>query len=259
MKKLRRIKEFINNVRQNIHSYLRKEQLFRNTNPALVKHLKPTVSCKKKWYGSSYGGFYINPDLLTNNSIIYSFGIGKDISFDMTCSKHHQASIYAFDPTPKSITWIKEQKLPTNFHFFDFGIAVGDKEFAEFYLPKNTKSVSGSTIQSDVFDSINSIKLPMKSFSKITEMLLHTHIDVLKIDIEGSEYEVLEDILESKITINQLLIEFHDRLFDTQIYKSVEIVKKLNEAGFNIFGCSKSFEEVSFIHSSAALINNRNI
>ncbi len=247
---MKKIKEFINNSRQNIHSHFRKTYLYKNTNPDLVKHLKPTITCPKKWYGTSYGGFYINPNLLTNQSVIYSFGIGKDISFDMACSNHHQSSIYAFDPTPKSIKWIKEQKLPANFHFFDFGISVGDQEFTVFYLPKNTKSVSGSTIQSDVFDTNNSIKLPMKSFAKITEMLHHTHIDVLKIDIEGSEYEVLEDILTTKISINQLLIEFHDRLFDMQTYKSVEIVKKLNEAGYHIFGCSKSFEEVSFIHAS---------
>ena len=37
------------------------------------------------------------------------------------------------------------------------------------------------------------------------------HIDVLKMDIEGSEYGVLEDVLY--LDIRQLLVEVHQRFF----------------------------------------------
>ena len=37
--------------------------------------------------------------------------------------------------------------------------------------------------------------------------LHHQQIDLLKLDIEGSEYRVLDEILESQI-------EFHDRFYD---------------------------------------------
>jgi len=37
----------------------------------------------KTWYGSPYGGFYVDPTLLDENSVVYSFGIGEDISFDL--------------------------------------------------------------------------------------------------------------------------------------------------------------------------------
>ena len=38
----------------------------------------------------------------------------------------------------------------------------------------------------------------------------HDSIDLLKIDIEGFEYEVLEDCLEDRIPIKQICVEFHD-------------------------------------------------
>ena len=38
----------------------------------------------------------------------------------------------------------------------------------------------------------------MKSLADIANELGHSHIDVLKMDIEGSEYEVIENILESE-------------------------------------------------------------
>ena len=36
----------------------------------------------KEWYGNGYGGFYVDPSLVPDNAIVYSFGIGEDISFD---------------------------------------------------------------------------------------------------------------------------------------------------------------------------------
>ncbi|GIS18490.1 MAG: hypothetical protein CM15mP120_04060 [Pseudomonadota bacterium] len=37
----------------------------------------------------------------------------------------------------------------------------------------------------------------------------HDHLDVLKMDIEGAEYAVLDDMLQSNILPDQLLVEFH--------------------------------------------------
>ena len=39
------------------------------------------------------------------------------------------------------------------------------------------------------------ITVQMKSFADITKELQHRHIDVVKMDIEGSEYDVIESIL----------------------------------------------------------------
>jgi hypothetical protein len=98
-------------------------------------HLKKNVKLNHTWYGNTYGGFYIYPDLLDENSIIYSFGIGEDISFDKALIEKHNCNIYGFDPTPKSINWIKGQNLPKEFCFYEFGIS--DKSGnVDFYLHK---------------------------------------------------------------------------------------------------------------------------
>ena len=47
--------------------------------------------------------------------------------------------------------------------------------------------------------------------STILEKLGHNRIDILKMDIEGAEYEVIEDIISSTVPIQQVLIEFHHR------------------------------------------------
>ena len=81
-------------------------------------HLKVSIIIEKKWYGNNYGGFYANPDLINQDSIVYSFGIGADISFDEAIIKNHNCTVYGFDPTPKSIDWIKNKKnIPEKFIF----------------------------------------------------------------------------------------------------------------------------------------------
>lgn len=213
-----------------------------------VGHLKPTVSVNKKWYGNDYGGFYVCQDLINANSIVYSFGIGEDISFDIELINNHNCRVFAFDPTPKSINWVKgHEKLPAKFLFLEYGLA--DKTgSADFFLPKNTDHVSGSLVMQDYVDDTNKISVNMKSIRDIVEQLDHDHINVLKMDIEGAEYNVLNDILSTSIEIDQILIEFHDRLFVDGTSKTIEAIRILSQKGYEIFGVSDSFQEVSFIN-----------
>jgi FkbM family methyltransferase len=228
----------------------RKKRISRQTDPDTFSHLKPTVTVNCKWYGTSYGGFYVIPELLSKSSIVYSFGTGRDISFDTACIRRHGSVVHAFDPTPKSIEWIQNRRLPGKFHFHPYGISASGTGPVEFFLPANPRAISGSLVKHKEVNATRSVKVMMKTFEDITRELNHTHIDVLKIDIEGSEYEVIDTILASPVTIDQILVEFHDRDFDLAEPRSKEAVKRLNEKGYLVFGCSSSYEELSLIRKS---------
>jgi FkbM family methyltransferase len=215
-----------------------------------VNHLKKSIDCNSMWYGNHYGGFYICPDLLNKNSIVYSFGIGEDISFDKTILKNHSCKVFGFDPTPKSIDWIAQQNLPKSFSFIPIGIGT-QTEITHFYLPLNDNYVSGSTVNHNNVTENRAVKVQMKSLRDIINELNHKYIDILKMDIEGSEYAVLENILNTDINIAQMLIEFHDRFFRDGVQKSKKIVKMMRKKGYEIFAVSDSFEEISFIKKGA--------
>ncbi len=217
-------------------------------------HLSKGVHLKHKWYGNSYGGFYLFPDILSKDSIVYSFGIGEDISFDKAVISRHQCNVYGFDPTPKSIAWIKNQILPETFHFSEYGIGTKN-EMVSFYLPKNKEHVSGSTVIQKNVEEENNLEVELKSLKSIMDIFGHYHIDVLKIDIEGSEYDVIENILQEKIPVTQILIEFHDRFFNTKHPRSKPIVEKLKMNGYEIFGISDTYEEISFVKKNALYPN----
>ncbi|WP_027378826.1 FkbM family methyltransferase [Chryseobacterium daeguense] len=214
-----------------------------------TKHLKKDIDLKKEWLGNDYGGFFIAPEFLNQNSIVYSFGIGEDISFDLGVINKFKSFVFGFDPTPKSINWIASQNIPSKFSFFDYGI--GSKTMKDiFYLPKNPDYVSGSTIQQSNVNLDSKIEVQLKNLSDISAELGHKKIDVLKIDIEGSEYDVIENILNSDIEIGQILVEIHERFFNDGKQKTINMLGNLREHGFLVFGISETFEEISLINKN---------
>jgi len=211
---------------------------------------KISFKCPFKWFGNEYGGFYICPDLIKDkdNIIVYSAGVGEDISFDIDIIKEFKnCKVFAFDPTPKSIEWIKKQDLPKNYQFFPYGIGVNSTE-EKMYLPKNMKHVSGSIYQSDHLSMENVINVQMKSFYDIIKENGHKYIDIIKMDIEGSEFSVIENLNFNEVICGQIVIEFHERFFnngDKLLTKTINILK---DNGYYCFAISGSCEEYSFIN-----------
>lgn len=213
------------------------------------RYLKRRVKCPFQWFGNDYGGFYVCPDFLDRNSVVYSFGIGEDLSFSLGLINAFHCSVYAFDPTPRSIEWVQQQKLPETFHFTGVGI---DKESGtvRFFLPLNPRHVSGSRVEQSNVTADHSIEVSMKRLIDIATDLGHQKIDVLKLDIEGSEHDVIPDVLQSGVDISQILIEFHDRFMPNGKEKTIKTIKELGTYGYEIFAVSDTCQEVSFIKTA---------
>jgi len=59
--------------------------------------------------GTIYGGWYLPEDIdLDENSIIYSGGVGEDISFDLALQHKYNCNMYLIDPTKKAIKHFEE-------------------------------------------------------------------------------------------------------------------------------------------------------
>ena len=171
-----------------------------------------------------------------------SFGLGDDISFDEEISSRYGARVFGFDPTPASLNWIGSRGKPANMQVLPFGIAQLDGK-QTFTLPDNetrgnysAKSIAGASVLCDVM-----------RYSSILELLKLRHVDVLKLDVEGSEYDVIPDILASSVRPAQLLVEFHHRLHHINVTQTREAVRLIRRAGFSLFAVSPGGQELSFI------------
>lgn len=225
-------------------------RFFEKISNGLIKYIlrEQVQVLKKLWLGSAYGGFYILPFKSLKNGIVFSFGIGEDISFDENLIKlFKRIKIYGFDPTPKSQRWVAENCNDIkNIKFFAYGISV-QNGMQNFYLPNNPKFVSGS-LAKNTNTGRKIIQLPFKNMKSIMEELGVKRVDILKLDIEGSELDVIPDILKSGLKFTQLCIEIHYRFWEKQkYYKLYKLRKLLNNYGYYIAAVSQSYEEVTFV------------
>jgi len=196
-------------------------------------------------HGSEYGGWWICPLGVDADSIVYSVGIGTDITFDLALIEAYGITVHAFDPTPGSIAYVKTQQLPIRYKWHALGVAAHDGR-ASFFPPANTQHISHSLLYR-ASTSNPAIQVDVRRLSTIMQDLGHKRIDVLKMDIEGAEYGVLDDILQSALPVRQILVEFHHRFPGVGIEKTRRAVNDLNAAGYRIFFVSESGEEYSFV------------
>ena len=197
-------------------------------------------------FGSPYGGWYFASEAIDDKSIIYSFGIGEDISFDQQIIKEKDAIIYGFDPTPRSWKYISNKNL-SNFYLYKFGISDNDCN-KKFYAPENEEHVSFSTFRNS--NKNDSIDAQFYCLDTILKKHNHTHIDLLKLDIEGEEFNVLLDIIRSPIRPKQILVEFHPEKSKEFRSKHFDIIKKLKRIGYRLVYFSNGYRECSFYFNS---------
>lgn len=203
--------------------------------------------CATEHFGSRYGGWTICADLLDQDSIVYSFGVGEDISFDLGLIAQFDLVVFAFDPTPRSIQWVETQNVPDSFRLQRYGIAPEDGSI-RLHAPRDPRFVSHSVIPSHR-GSVATIEAPVQRLTTILDTLGHRRIDLLKMDIEGMEYKVLDDLLSTSVLPKQLLIEFHHRFPGVGPSRTESALRQLHEAGYRIFAYSPSGEEISLIRT----------
>ncbi len=202
----------------------------------------------KARYGSDYGGYVICPDRLSSESIVYSFGCGDDISFDLDVIGKHGCSVYAYDPSPEARLFLASQALPKQFRLHE--IALGSAEGVMKFYPSPNRRINYSLIPK-IADVGPPVDVPVARLCTILNANGHGRIDLLKIDIEGAEFEVLTDIFTAEnIEIDQLVIEFHHKHKEFSrngLSLLVSAISLLKQRGFKIFDVSPGGIEYSFI------------
>jgi FkbM family methyltransferase len=203
------------------------------------------IDVPRERHGNDSGEWWICPRGVNARSIVYSLGIGTDITFDLSLIAHYGVTVHAFDPTPGSIAYVKAQPHPVEFQCHETGVAGRDGR-ATFFPPVNPNHISHTILpRSSTKD--RAIEVEVRRLETIMHELGHDRIDLLKMDVEGAEYEVIDDILRSDLQVPQLLVEFHHRLPGVGIDRTRRTVAQLNAAGYKIFFAAESGEEYSFI------------
>jgi len=124
----------------------------------------------------------------------------------------------------------KLKNLP-NYILYNKAISSSDNEIIEFFEDPNSPYNGSKDFNyfEGIKHSIESITL--ETICKDNDI---DFIDILKIDIEGAEYDVLENLTDSFFDkIGQITVEFHD-FVDPQLKpRTIKLVERLKSLGFS--------------------------
>ncbi len=209
--------------------------------------------------GSKFHGYYLPDNFLSPSSVCYCIGAGEDISFDTELVVRYNSNVYIFDPMPEGLNHYnkvvsltqKNQKVLTNDDESGFeyrinteqlrkttfvNIGVWDKkEVLKFYKPAKENYASHSVV--NLQKTNDYLEAPVDRLSNIMKSLGHKEIDMLKMEIEGAEYKVIDTIVEDKLNIKIICVEFDEVHFSKGLGYLMRIKKsseKLINAGYRI-------------------------
>lgn len=145
-----------------------------------------------------------NEPNLGPDSVVYSFGVGTNVSFDEELVARYGCRVHLFDPTPISLGYMERHPLTgASFAFEPVGVADREGEMT-FYL----RFAGGSyTLFKPKWRTIDTLQARCLTLDQIMASAGHDHIDLLKMDIEGAALPVMWDMKRKGIRPRQIVVE----------------------------------------------------
>jgi FkbM family methyltransferase len=161
-----------------------------------------TIRCETERVGAD-AAWYIKKGTLDSQSFVISGGAGHDISFELQLAKKTGCQLILLDPSPTGRTTVRKFDLPPRMVFEP--LALSDRHGAiSMAQPLNSSEGSWRIDTIGEGDSMQSTTI-----NQLMERHGVEEVDLLKIDIEGFEYPVLQDALRRELPIKQICVEIH--------------------------------------------------
>ena len=170
------------------------------------------------------GGYVVPLKSIKNSKSLVSFGISDNWEFEKDFTKKTNVNLYAYDHSIDKRFWLarfkkdllkffklkifKPKKIYKMFQYLDFLFFFKFSKKNNFYLKKIGKGQDNLDLN----------------------IIINEHLSIknqifLKVDIEGYEYEILNEIILHKDKIEGIVIEFHD--VSQNLSKIIEFVSQL--------------------------------
>ena len=195
---------------------------------ALCHLLRPDVRDDLVRPGSKYGGWWVPAVDLKPGVVAYCAGAGEDITFDLALHAVG-CQVTTFDPTPRAIAYV-EAAAPSDdrFRFVPVGWW-SRQDTLRFYAPRDPAHVSHSALNlqatQDYFEA------PVNTVAALMSELGDTRVDLIKMDIEGAEYEVIDSLLRDGPLPRTLCVEFDQ---PQPLRRTFKAVARLRAAGYDL-------------------------
>ena len=193
--------------------------------------------------GTKYGGWWLDRTLIRPDPLLVDCGLGEDISFDCAFLSRFGGTVIGIEANPASLAWCKAH-CPPGMHLLDRAFWTSTGGALNFHLPRpraqlpsGADGVSGSLIRSHAYVAGGASRaVTTIDLAQVLADAARDDCDVLKLDIEGAEYEVLPDLAGRGLLAKcrQLLVEFHHGVTEHTQAQTDKVVAIVRAAGLRL-------------------------
>lgn len=212
--------------------------------------LKPVKINKLIRLGAKFdGGYIVHKEISQNIEEMITFGLGNDWSFELNLIKigKKNLKIHMYDhtvsikPYLKNVFKVSRRFLTFRTDYFDLKETYSN--ILQYLFLKFNRNIIlyYKKISNKVLKHKNEVNLKFA----LNKLNLKKNI-FLKIDIEGSEYKIISDIVKYQSKIEMIVIEFHDikknidkfktKILELKKFFFIAHIHGNNHSTFNIYG-----------------------
>ena len=168
---------------------------------------------------------------LDNLDLVLDIGANSGL-FSLLCVNKGVKKVYAFEPNKESLINLNSVTKNLNIEIVDKAVYTKDEDLKFYIDPTNTTIGSLSKEHLEIHaNSLEEVVVPAISLKTFVKQNNIDKISLVKIDIEGAEYEIIDELEDEVFNIiDGFLIEYHDN----SNQKVQKLVDKLISKGFDI-------------------------
>jgi FkbM family methyltransferase len=192
--------------------------------------------------GTRYGGWWLYAPAVGAEPLLVDCGLGKDISFPVAFLERFGGQVVGLDPNPAALDYCRTH-CPSGMEVRGEALWSEAGRKLAFHLPrsadrlpKGADGVSGSLLASHGYAGDETLEVSTTSLGEILGRSGRAECDMLKLDIEGAEYDVLNALCASGeiARARQLAVEFHHGWTDRTEQDTRDCIARLAARGFEL-------------------------
>jgi FkbM family methyltransferase len=179
--------------------------------------------------GSAYGGWRIPAGAVGEGDICYCIGSGGDVSFDVELIRRYDAVVRAIDPVERYGTAALQAAAgEPRFSFRQAALTTRD---GPIRMQTHHQAESASLSAAGLYDTDDWVEVDGRTLDSLMREFGDDHIDLLKVDVEGSEYELVPTLDLDALGVRVFAAQLHHT---GRVRDALKLIDALERQGFRL-------------------------
>ena len=232
---------------------------------AFVRKLRPrkiATAVRRRWFewrmpklprvpveglvslGSTYGAYTVPGNHIRSGWLCYCVGTGADVTFELELIRRWDARVRSFEAVPHYVDHVRSQVGGQPGLTVDQAALAGSDGPVRMQVTHVSGSQSASA--ADLYDTNMYIEVPGRTLQSLMAEYGDSQIDLLKIDIEGLEYELLPTLDLKSLGVKVLCVQLHHT---ASVRHAKQLLSLLKTAGYELVACA-GVVKLTFVRNS---------